>query len=156
MQILVDTNLLLRAAQPNHPHRSIALAALQAGRFSGHQLVLVPQVLYEFWVVATRPVEQNGLGLTTEAAHRKTESLLRLFTVLRDERAVFDHWYGLVRRHDVKGKNAHDARLAAAAQRHGIQHLLTFNIGDFSRYDELVVVDPAELASGETRLPGGS
>ena len=64
MQILVDTNLLLRAAQPNLPHRSAALAAMQTCRFGGHELVLVPQVLYEFWVVATRSERQNGLGLT--------------------------------------------------------------------------------------------
>lgn len=153
MQILVDTNLLLRAAQPNHPQRSVALAAMRACRTGGYQLALVPQVIYEFWVVATRPEVQNGLGLPTDEAHRKTSELLLLFDLLRDERAVFDHWYELVRRYEVQGKNAHDARIVAAAQRHGIDQLLTFNVGDFARYGRLAVLHPVGLADGTVTLP---
>lgn len=62
------------------------------------------------------------------------KSLMRLFHLVRDERAVLDHWLKLVVEFQVVGKNAHDARLVAAMQRHGIEHVLTLNPSDFSRY----------------------
>lgn len=147
MQILVDTNVLLRAAQSTHVQRPAALAALSSCRTAGHRLVVVPQNVYEFWVVVTRPTDQNGLGLAAEEADRRTTELLDLFTLLRDERTVFDHWQQLVKKYGVRGKSAHDARLVAAMKRHGVTHLLTFNLRDFSRYDEVSTLAPEEVAN---------
>jgi hypothetical protein len=48
--------------QPRHPHYSIAAPAIEALPEQGRELHIVPQNLIELWVVATRPVEQNGLG----------------------------------------------------------------------------------------------
>ncbi|MDP5018828.1 MAG: hypothetical protein NWQ43_16260 [Dolichospermum sp.] len=39
----------------------------------------------------------------------------------------------------------HDARLAAAMVAHNITHLLTFNVDDFKRFSEIVVVDPRSV-----------
>ena len=44
MRILVDTNILLRIAQPGSPHHHDALAALDVLEQAGHELCLVPQV----------------------------------------------------------------------------------------------------------------
>ena len=41
----------------------------------------------------------------------------------------------------VSGKNAHDARLVAAMVVHEIESILTFNTGDFLRYEEIRVLD---------------
>jgi predicted nucleic acid-binding protein len=46
---------------------------------------------------------------------------------------------------DVLGKNAHDTRLVAAMLVHGVTHLLTFNVTDFSRFPGLTVLDPATV-----------
>jgi len=43
-----------------------------------------------------------------------------LFRLLCDERAVYAIWEHLVSSIGVKGKQAHDARLAAAKQRHSV------------------------------------
>ena len=66
MRILVDTNILLRIAQPGSPHHHDALAALDVLEQAGHELCLVPQVVYEYLVAATRPVNVNGLAMTAE------------------------------------------------------------------------------------------
>jgi len=47
----------------------------------------------------------------------------------------------------VSGKQAHDARLAAAMLRHGLTHLLTFNIEDFKRYPSINILDPKVVAA---------
>jgi predicted nucleic acid-binding protein len=64
MRLLVDTNLLLRLIEPEHAQHETAAEALASLDALGYLKVLLPQVVYEFWAVATRPVDVNGLGLT--------------------------------------------------------------------------------------------
>ena len=145
--ILLDTNILARSAQPGHSQYQSAIAAVDALRLRNETLCLVPQVLYEYWVVATRPVEQNGLGMTAAEAAADLVAVLQRFHLYRDERAIFDGWQKLVLQYQVLGKNAHDARLVVAMERHGISHILTFNLPDFSRYSHIQVLDPRQVAA---------
>ncbi len=153
MRILMDSNIIVRLFQPNHPHSPIAEAAIIQLEQLGFFLCLVPQNIYEFWVVATRPVLQNGLGLSSHDARESVDSLLRQFHMLRDERGVFGHWISLVTQHQAIGKNAHDARLAAAMERHSIANLLTFNGADFKRFLSIQILDPAEIVAGKSPTP---
>jgi predicted nucleic acid-binding protein len=50
----------------------------------------------------------------------------------------------------VLGKNAHDARLVAAMNVHGVTHLLTFNAADFRRFTTIQVMTPAAVLSTPT------
>jgi predicted nucleic acid-binding protein len=63
MKVLVDTNVLLRLFQSQHPHAPLAEAAIRSLTNNGVQLCIVPQNMYEFWAVATRPLTNNGLGM---------------------------------------------------------------------------------------------
>ncbi|QDV73218.1 type II toxin-antitoxin system VapC family toxin [Botrimarina mediterranea] len=144
--ILVDANVLLRLVQPSHSMHPVALEALSRLRQGSQLLAVVPQILYEYWVVATRPTDVNGLGLTAEEADADVAKLIQRFRLLRDERSVFERWHELVVEHKVLGKNAHDARLVAAMQRHGMSRLLTFNGGDFNRYSGVEVLNPQTVA----------
>ena len=110
--------------------------------------VIVPQILYEYWVVATRPQEVNGLGLDVASAERAVAEWMTVFKLLLDERGVFGHWRDLVSAHEVKGKNAHDARLVAAMPRHRVTTLVTFNTPDFARFTGINVFSPADVLNG--------
>ena len=59
MRVLLDTNVLCRLAQKGHPLHSAAEDAVLKVREDGHEPCLVPQVLYEYWVVATRPATRE-------------------------------------------------------------------------------------------------
>lgn len=150
MKLLVDTNIVARIAQPTHPHHQMTLAALAALKSPTNEMVVVPQVLYEFWTVCTRPAGENGLGLTTAQAQVEQAKALSLFTLLPDTPAIFPEWPRLVVHHDVKGKNAHDARLVAAMAVQGLTHILTFNGTDFARYPGITVIDPGSVAPSST------
>jgi len=65
---------------------------------------------------------------------------------LRDERAIFEQWQTLLSENEIRGKRAHDARLVAAMKRHSIEHILTFNEGDFQRFSEITVHVPGNLS----------
>jgi predicted nucleic acid-binding protein len=66
--------------------------------------------------------------------------------LLPDMPAIFTHWERIVVTYGVQGKQAHDARLVAVMKAHGINQLLTFNVGDFAPFasgEGITVVDPA-------------
>jgi predicted nucleic acid-binding protein len=73
---------------------------------------------------------------------------MSLFRLRLDERGVFRNWTRLVVNNQVRGKVAHDARLVAAMQRHGLTNLLTFNAGDFARFSAINVFTPEEVVAG--------
>jgi predicted nucleic acid-binding protein len=150
MRILIDTNILLRSADPGHAQHRASMDAVDLLRRRGHELVVVPQILYEFWSVCTRPVEQNGLGLPVADAWAELKAVQELFRLYRDERAIYPAWEQLVVTLGVKGKQGHDARLVAAMQRHAIGHLLTFNANDFSRYSMITVLTPTDILGGKS------
>ncbi len=145
MAVLTDTNILLRLLQPHHPHCQIAERALDALRTQNEILNIASQNLVELWAVATRPFDQNGLGLTIEEATRELNQIKR-FWVLLPDLPLFEEWERLVKAHRVSGKNTHDARLVAAMHVHGIGSILTFNANDFSRYTGITVIDPAAMS----------
>jgi predicted nucleic acid-binding protein len=61
---------------------------------------------------------------------------------LPDSEAVYREWRRIVVAHRVAGVQVHDARLAAAMYVHGVTHILTLNVADFSRFEGLTAVHP--------------
>jgi predicted nucleic acid-binding protein len=142
---MVDTNIFCRMALPNHPQNAVAVEAVWKLRFDGAALVVCPQVLYEIWAVATRPLSANGLGMTDERAFEELDFIEKEFHVIEGESPMVKIvWRDFIRRHTARGKQAHDAHLAATLFTNRIDKLLTFNADDFRRYTEITVRTPAE------------
>src|SRR5437867_5644146 len=114
MAYLLDTNILLRIAQPSHPMHQQARKCVQSLLRRKEPVYIVPQVVYEFWVVATRPVSNNGLGLSVENVRRKVEKAESFFLLALDTQALYPEWLRIVAAYAVSGVNAHDARIVAA------------------------------------------
>jgi predicted nucleic acid-binding protein len=144
---LLDTNVLLRIAQPNHSMNRVARDSVRLLLRRKEQVQVVPQVLFEFWVVATRPTANNGLGLTPDDVKRKLEKAEVFFELLLDTGAIYGEWLRLVHKYSVSGVAAHDARIVAAMKTHNVTHLLTFNAEDFKRFNktEVTVMTPSEV-----------
>lgn len=143
--MLVDTSTLLRAFQPHHPHHEAASRAIDALLADGVDLKIVPQNCVELWVVATRPADQNGLGLSVAEALAELERLKTVFTLLSETPAIYPAWERLVKEHEVSGKPAHDARLVAAMEVHELSAILTFDRTGFARYPGVEVVHPEDV-----------
>lgn len=145
MTFLVDTNVLLRSAEPSHPMYADTVNATNALLGRGEELYIVPQNLIEFWNVYTHPVDRNGLGHTAAEAAAEVNHLKALFFLLLDTPAIYQEWERLVMTYGVIGVNVHDARLVAAMGVHGLTHILTFNTSDFARYFEITAVHPTAV-----------
>ena len=66
MSVLVDTNVLLRRAQPSHPSHEAAVQSVANMLARNTPVFFTPRNAIEFWSVATRPADKNGLGLSRE------------------------------------------------------------------------------------------
>lgn len=147
MNILLDANILLRLVDPTNAAHAIAATAVSALRAQGDTLHIVPQSVYEFWAVASRPVANNGLGLESAECVRELTNVKKSFALLDDRPTLFREWEAIVSGIACHGKVAHDARYVAAMRTHGLSHLLTFNVSDFSRYPGITVLDPNTVAA---------
>jgi predicted nucleic acid-binding protein len=143
--LLLDANVLLRTLQVRHPQYEAVARALETLPGRGFDLHIVPQNLMELWVVATRPPSHNGLGLSTAAATSELMRLKAMFSLLPDTPAIYPTWERLVTQYQVSGKPAHDARLVAAMQVHGLTTILTFDKSGVSRYAGIQALDPAAV-----------
>jgi len=143
---LLDSNVLLRVAQPNHALHQEARSCIRA-LLCRENVCVVPQILFEFWVVATRPADKNGLGLSVENVKRKVEKAESFFQLLPDVQPIYREWLRLVVSYSVSGVPAHDARIVAAMRVHGVSDLVTFNGEDFKRLHpaEIKLHTPAQI-----------
>jgi len=153
LSYLIDTNILLRTAEPNHEMYSDAVSAVSGLIAAGENVVTVPQCLIEFWVVATRPTTSNGLEFSIAEADAEVERIGSLLTILPERPDIFDEWRLLVAKYSVRGRNAHDARIAAAMVAHGVENIVTFNHSDFRRYTEFNTLTPSDVISEFTSRP---
>ena len=144
-KILLDTNLLVRLADPASVAHITTLIALMRLKQSGDTCCITVQNLVEFRAVATRPISANGLGLSSSAAELIALDFENDFTLLPDTPAIFPIWKDLVSWAAVLGKQVHDARLVAVAIAGNAEAILSFNTSHFTRicsFTTLQLLDP--------------
>jgi predicted nucleic acid-binding protein len=146
---LLDTNLLVRLSNARDVSHLVAKAAIAKLHRLGDILHVTPQVLIEFRNVATRPLSNNGLGLSAAKAETESAAFEATFPLLPDTPDIFSAWKAIVSTLGIIGKQVHDVRLVAVCHVHAITHLLTFNISHFAAMTGfgpgIVVVDPASV-----------
>jgi predicted nucleic acid-binding protein len=147
---LLDTNVVLRFCNPSDVQHSLAIDAISCLLTQEDECFLTAQVLVELWVVATRPIEVNGLGWAVEQTRNTVDQLLDRFPLLEEIPQIFPNWLDLVTINRVMGKRTHDVRIGAVMLAYGVTHLLTFNPRDFAGISGITIVRPQELLIPET------
>jgi predicted nucleic acid-binding protein len=142
---LLDTNVVMRFCNPSDVQHELATDAISRLLMQSDECLLVTQVIIEFWVVATRPTQVNGLGWTVEQTRSTIDQLLDRFLFLEESPQIFPNWLNLVTTNRVMGKRTHDARIIAAMLANGITHLLTFNPSDFAGISSITIIHPQDL-----------
>ena len=143
--ILVDTNVLVRLRDEMSPEHADCRRVLEAAADGRLNLVCCAQVIIEYWAVATRPKNVNGLGLMPEAASADLYNLLDVIDLIPEPPDVGTRWLTLVSTHRVSGRPSHDARIVALMEAEGIQQIVTLNAGDFARFKTIKCLTPEQL-----------
>lgn len=139
--ILLDTNILVHSNQENSPHYPAIMQKLVAFADNNEELAICPQVLYEFYVMATRPAEsRGGLGMSNEEALEQIEKFQSIYTFINDPDNLFSAWKELMTKYGSQGTAGHDGRLVALMQTQAISHIYTMNPKHFNRYADIITV----------------
>ncbi|MCA2618393.1 MULTISPECIES: type II toxin-antitoxin system VapC family toxin [unclassified Microcystis] len=144
---LLDTNILLRGSDPDSSSHLLAIKAVSNLLKSGHDCYITSQVLIEFWVVATRPIEVNGLGWSVKQTSDEVNQLINRFSWIEETSEIFFYWHNLANTYNIKGKRTHDIRLIAVMKTQKLTHLLTFNPDDFIKIPDIQIIHPNEIVN---------
>ncbi|MEP6814138.1 MAG: type II toxin-antitoxin system VapC family toxin [Marmoricola sp.] len=137
---VLDTNVLLAATDLARQEHEQAVAAIDVWPASGMVLYTSGQILREYLSVATRRVDQNGLGMTRLDAVANVRALRARLNVLSEDIKVSDRLLELLETVECTGKQVHDANIVATMLVHGIDTVVTMNIDDFARFGDHVRV----------------
>lgn len=148
---LLDTNVVLRFSNPSDFQHDLATEAVATLLSQGNECYLTAQVLIELWVVATRPIDVNGLGWSVEQTHDVIKQLLSRFPMASETSQIFPSWFALVTDNQIKGKRTHDIRIVAVMLTSDINHILTLNPDDFSGVSDISVVHPQQVLEEATK-----
>lgn len=146
-QLFVDTNILLTATDESRPLHSAATQILDGSFGEDLRLGSSGQVLREYLVVATRPSEVNGLGLSLPDALANVDEFARHLDLYDETVAVSTRLRQLALDHDLRGKRLHDANIVATMFVHGISTLLTQNGSDFAPFGDIAIVAIPDITS---------
>ena len=146
--LFVDTNVLLSATDESRTHHRAACRLIGESGARGLHLAASGQILREYLVVATRPVEVNGLGLAVADATANLHQFLRHLHSYDETETVAKRLRDLGLGRGLRGKRFHDANIVATMATHGIRTLVTENEDDFAAFDEIETVTIVEVAAG--------
>lgn len=138
--VFVDTNILLCATDKKRKQHVECLELFNKAFHGTGTLIINSQVIREYLVVTTRPVEVNGLGLVPEKAIENANRFQSVCHVVDDNKTTTNTLIELVQKWSLKGKKIHDANIVATMIANGIQYLLTLNPDDFSIFENQLAI----------------
>jgi predicted nucleic acid-binding protein len=137
-RVLLDTNVLIAAADESRDGHLEARRLIEA---EPRDLIIAGQSAREFLVVATRPLDVNGYGLSSPHAAAVLAEHTATLTVVDESGQSRRTLIGFVASNLVRGKQIHDANLVAVALDHGATAIVTANPGHFDRFAHLIRVE---------------
>jgi len=137
-KLFIDTNILVYLSNESSAFHAPVLAQFTK-LAEEYALYISRQVLREYAVIMTRP----GIvaePLTPDEVVEDMKKWQDLFTILDETFEVTNKLQDLVSTYQLKGKRIHDANIAATMIVHAIPCLLTMNVEDFQKFEEISII----------------
>jgi len=145
MLFLVDTNVAARRILTEDPLHTMIKRAVDTLIVRGDVVMITAQNLVEFHALATRPLDANGLGLSSTEANKQARDIAAIFPLLEETPDIYTQWRMLMENYDVRGRQVYDARLVAVMLAHDVTNILTTNTAHFRRFPEITVLEPKDI-----------
>ena len=137
--IFIDTNILVYANVIETPFHEQALAAVNAAHHAGRTIWISRQIIREYLVTLTRPQTFDNLPKAT--VFEQVNQFRNRFEVADDMPNVTEQLIKLLGNFKIGGKQVHDANIVATMLAYDIPCLLTHNIKDFQRFEEIIRIE---------------
>jgi predicted nucleic acid-binding protein len=138
----VDTNILLAATDRDRKDHRHSREIFERGFKGELRIFACGQILREYLVVTTRPLENNGMGMTPAKAVENVASFNKCVQLLNETDATTRRLTSLIEKHKLKGKRIHDANLVAIMIENGLRKLFTLNPADFKIFTSIQTDTP--------------
>ncbi len=140
---LLDTNILVYAADTKSPFHHQAVAVRDKG-FRGEISCCVSiQVLSEFFAVVTNPkrvyqtINQSD-AIQEMEKYRSSQNILKIFPNPKTLEIMMD----LLRKHQISMQKIHDLHLVATMVANNVNRIYTYNQMDFKKFNEIEALTP--------------
>ena len=144
-KVLVDTNVLLEATDEARRFHVQAQNLFRHASRDGIDLFLGTQVLREYLVVATRPLENNGLGMTTELALENIKRFQKRVSLVAETLQAAETFVEWVGQYRIRGEKLHDLQILENAFVGGMNGLITANEKDYPESTPLTIIPLSKL-----------
>ena len=140
---LLDTNILVYAADQASPFHQAARILRQKGLRKELSLCVCPQVLNEFFAVVTNPKRVSNPRDQKEAL-REMERYYHSKNILKiyPSSAIIERIMDLLRRYEVTRQEIFDVQLVATMLANNVTRLYTYNQSHFIRFKEIEALTP--------------
>ncbi|MCP4487957.1 MAG: PIN domain-containing protein [Gammaproteobacteria bacterium] len=142
--LFIDTNILVYANVIETPFHEQALAAINTAHDAGRTIWISHQVIREYLVTLTRPQVFENLPRATVL--EQIDQFFKWFQVADDTAAVSEQLIKLMGDFKIGGKQVHDANIVASMLAYDIRCLLTHNVKDFQRFEEVIRIEGIDSA----------
>lgn len=137
--LFLDTNVLIYANVAESPFHESAINAIKTAQRSKRTLWISRQVIREYLVSLTRP--QAFKKLSKGTVLDQVDQFIERFDVADDILAVTEQLIQLLKDYQVGGKQIHDANIVATMLAYRIPCLLTHNMKDFERFEDVIRIE---------------
>jgi predicted nucleic acid-binding protein len=140
---LLDTNILVYAADETSPFHSAAKVIREKGLRGEISLCICPQVLTEFFAIVTDSKRVSN-PRTQEEAHIEivkythSENFLKIYPGSKILEGILD----LLKKYKVTKQEIFDLQLVATMLSNNVTRLYTYNKDDFIKFKEIEVLSP--------------
>lgn len=134
-RVFLDTNVLVYLVDEDAEFHERAIEIF-SNINENHDIWISRQVLREYAVVVSRMRDVSNPAEPLEIAEdlEKWESA---FFVADETSQVTANLRKLISKYSLKGKRIHDANIVATMMEYEIKNLITWNIDDFKKFDEI-------------------
>lgn len=144
-KLLLDTNILLEATDEGRRMHREAVQLFQKAAAKGIDLFMGTQNLREYLVVATRPIENNGLGMIVSHALENIAGFRSRASLISESITATECFLKWADTYQFHGKKLHDLQLLATAFRGGMHALVTLNPKDFPDTGQIAIIELGEI-----------
>jgi len=140
---LLDTNILVYAADKKSPFHESATALRERGLAGEIPLSICPQVLNEFFAIVTDPKRVIN-PRTQEEALLEVEKYFRSQSIptIHAKPDTFERALDILKKYEVTRQEIFDVQLIATMLTNGVTRIYTYNRDDFIKFKEIEVLNP--------------
>lgn len=140
--VFLDTNVLIYHTFADYDIEKYSISRELLSKLSerGCWFIISHQIIREFFAISTN---SNILvnPLLPEEAFEKIDEFLQQFDFVLESENSISNLKNLSIKYQITRQKIHDANIVATMIDNDIEHLFTFNIKDFKKYNEIKLVN---------------